>query len=63
MLLKKRISYYHIGYKVSNILATTKKLEALNYKLMGEFSSEAFGGGKCVFLFTPEAHLIELIED
>ena len=62
-LLKKRISYYHIGYKVSNISTTIKKLEALNHKVMGEFNSEAFGGGKCVFLFTPETHLIELIED
>lgn len=62
-LLKKRISYYHIGYKVTDILDEVKKLEALNYKAMDFFNSEAFNGGKCIFLFTPEAHLIELIEE
>jgi methylmalonyl-CoA/ethylmalonyl-CoA epimerase len=62
-LLKKRISYYHVGYKVSNILAEVKKLEKLNYKAMDFFNSEAFDGKRCVFLFNPDAHLIELIED
>lgn len=61
-LLKKRMSYYHIGYKVSNIIATISKLESMNYKTLEVFDSEAFDGKKCVFLFTPEAHLIELIE-
>ena len=62
-LLKKRISYYHVGYKVSNILVEVKKLEKLNYKAMDFFNSEAFDGKRCVFLFNPDAHLIELIED
>jgi len=61
-LLKKRISYYHIGYKVDDIAGTVTKLEGLNYKPMTYFNSEAFGGKKCIFLFSPEAHLIELIE-
>lgn len=61
-LLKKRITYYHIGYKVSDIVATVSELEALNYKPMRYFNSEAFGNKRCVFLFSPEAHLIELIE-
>jgi methylmalonyl-CoA epimerase len=62
-LLKKRISYYHVGYKVSDILAEVKKLEELNYKAMDLFNSEAFKGKRCIFLFNPDAHLIELIED
>lgn len=62
-LLKKKVSYYHIGYRVSHISSVVGRLEALNYKAMEYFSSEAFGGKKCIFLFSPEAHLIELIEE
>ncbi len=61
-LLKKRVSYYHIGYKVNDIIGAVSKLEPLNYKPMTYFNSEAFEGKKCIFLFSPEAHLIELIE-
>ncbi len=61
-LLKKRTSYYHMGYKVENIEISISKLEAMNYKTMEIFDSEAFDGKRCVFLFSPEAHLIELIE-
>ena len=61
-LLKKRINYYHIGYTVTDILAEVNRLEQLNYKALDFFDSEAFGGKRCIFLFTPEAHLIELIE-
>jgi methylmalonyl-CoA/ethylmalonyl-CoA epimerase len=61
-LFKKRISYYHIGYKVSLITEAVTKLETMNYKSMDYFHSEAFNGKRCIFLFSPEAHLIELIE-
>jgi len=61
-LLKKRVSYYHVAYKVQNIHAEIERLEKLHYKAMELFHSEAFGNKLCVFLFTPEAHLIELIE-
>ncbi len=61
-LLKKRISYYHLGYKVTNIENAVAELELLNYKPMQYFNSEAFDGKRCIFLFTPETHLIELIE-
>jgi methylmalonyl-CoA/ethylmalonyl-CoA epimerase len=62
-LLKKHVSYYHIGYKVKDIRHTIDKLERLNYKILQIFNSEAFGGNQCVFLFTPEAYLIELIQN
>lgn len=62
-MLKKRLSYYHIGYKVKNINTAVKELEELNYKAFKVFSSEAFEGKLCVFLYTPDAHLIELIEE
>ncbi len=61
-LLKKRVTYYHIGYKVDDITATATELEQMDYKPMEYFFSEAFEGKRCLFLFSPEAHLIELIE-
>jgi len=62
-LLKKRVNYYHIGYKVADISSAVNKLEQLNYKPLEFFNSEAFEGKKCIFLFTPDAYLIELIEE
>lgn len=61
-LLKKKIGYYHMAYKVTNIVLAVKELENLNYKAMDFFNSEAFGNKPCVFLFSPEGHLTELIE-
>lgn len=62
-LLKKRITYYHIAYKVRDIHKMVDRLEKLNYKALEFFNSEAFNGNLCIFLYTPEAHLIELIEE
>ncbi len=62
-LLKKRISYYHLAYTVKDIYAMVKRLEELNFKAIEFFESSAFGGKTCVFLYTPDAHLIELIEE
>lgn len=62
-LLKKKHSYYHIGYKVRGIQEAVNKLEQMNYKAMAYYNSEAFGGHTCAFLFTPGGHLIELIEE
>lgn len=61
-LLKKRVTYYHVAYKVNQITEAVSRLEALDYKAMSYFNSEAFDGKRCIFLFSPEAHLIELIE-
>ncbi|MHC1775966.1 MAG: VOC family protein [Lentimicrobium sp.] len=61
-LLKKRVTYYHIGYKVDDIVATAAELEQLDYKPLEYFYSEAFEGKRCLFLFSPDAHLVELIE-
>ena len=62
-ILKKGINYYHIAYKVTDLKDSTNRLENLYYKSLKSFSSEAFNGNNCVFLFTPEGHLIELIEE
>lgn len=61
-LLQKRISYYHVAYKVKNIHLSMKHLEALNYKALKLFNSEAFDGKLCVFMFSPDGLLVELIE-
>ncbi len=61
-MLKKRVTYYHIGYKVEDIESAVTKLEAQEFKAMEYFSSEAFEGKRCIFLFSPDAHLFELIE-
>ncbi|MEI6124443.1 MAG: VOC family protein [Bacteroidota bacterium] len=61
-LLKKSVSYYHMAYKVNDIHAMARRLEQLNYKVLDYFNSEAFASKPCMFVFTPDAHLIELIE-
>jgi len=62
-LLKKRIDYYHIAYKVKDIYKMVDRLEKLNYKAIEFFNSEAYNGKLCIFVYTPDAHLIELIEE
>lgn len=61
-LLKKNVSYYHVAYTVEHVAAAMEAFEKLDYKALEPFQSEAFGGRTCVFLFSPEAHLVELIE-
>ena len=62
-LLKKKISYYHIAYKVPNLIESIKILENQNYKSLEMFKSEAFDNKYCAFLYTPDGHLFELIEE
>jgi catechol 2,3-dioxygenase-like lactoylglutathione lyase family enzyme len=62
-LLKKKVGYYHMGYKIKDIEKGVKALEALYFKPMEYFRSEAFENRRCIFLFSPDAHLIELIEE
>lgn len=61
-LLKKRVTYYHIGYKTDDIEVAVAELEEMGFRAMEYFYSEAFEGKRCIFLFSPEAHLFELIE-
>jgi methylmalonyl-CoA/ethylmalonyl-CoA epimerase len=60
---KKGFTYYHIGYTVSNIEKTIDELQEMNFKFLNIFNSEAFAGKKCAFLYSPDMHLIELIEE
>jgi len=61
-MLKRQTTYYHVGYKVDDIEKAVDEMQALNYKPGEYFFSEAFNGKRCIFLFSPQAHLIELIE-
>lgn len=60
--LKKGISYYHMAYETVDIEVTVQKLVDLNFKNLSYFRSEAFAGRRCIFLFSPDGQLIELIE-
>ncbi len=62
-LKQKGFSYYHIGYLVGDIDKTINDLEDKHFKLLNTFYSEAFQMKKCAFLFSPETHLIELIQE
>jgi methylmalonyl-CoA/ethylmalonyl-CoA epimerase len=59
---KKGHTYYHTAYLTNDIENSVKHLAELHYKPLDFFHSEAFQGKRCIFLFSPDAHLIELIE-
>jgi methylmalonyl-CoA/ethylmalonyl-CoA epimerase len=59
----KNASYYHIGYTVDDIDRKAEELCELGCTVVNSFSSEAFNNKKCMFLYTPDMHLIELIEN
>lgn len=61
-LLKRGITYYHLGYLVSDFESAVESLTGLNYVHLQTFQSEAFEGRRCAFLMSPVLHLIELIE-
>jgi methylmalonyl-CoA/ethylmalonyl-CoA epimerase len=61
-LLKKNISYYHVGYLTEDIDREIAELTSQGFMLISEFNSEAFAGRKCAFLFSPVMHLFELIQ-
>lgn len=61
-MLKKGQSFYHTAYTVKNFDEALKEMEAKGARFMPVFTSEAFNNKRCVFFFTPELQLIELIE-
>lgn len=61
-ILKSKNPYYHVGYLVEDISASIAQLQNIDFYLVNQFSSEAFQGKQCAFLYSPEMHLIELIE-
>jgi methylmalonyl-CoA/ethylmalonyl-CoA epimerase len=61
-LLKRGITYYHLGYLARNFDVALENLAELSYVHLQTFQSEAFEGRRCAFLMSPVLHLIEVIE-
>ncbi len=59
----KGFTFYHLGYKVVDFEKAIAELEEKNFKQLNTFYSEAFQNKKCAFLYSPEMHLIEIIEE
>jgi len=59
---KKGITYYHLGYKVRNADKVAAELVAKDFKEITSLYSPAFDNRKCIFLYTPELQMIELID-
>lgn len=62
-LKSKGFTFYHLGYLVSDFDKSLAELEEKNFKHLNTFYSEAFQNKKCAFLYSPEMHLIEIIEE
>lgn len=62
LMTKKGVNFYHLGFYTEDIDAKTEELKEQGFHLVNSFQSEAFEMRKCVFLYSPDMHLIELIE-
>lgn len=62
-LLKSKTPFYHLGYLADDFDETISCLENNRFHIINCFNSEAFSGSRCAFLYTPEMHLIEIIEN
>lgn len=62
-LKKKGFTFYHLGYKVADFEEAIQRLTEKNFKQINVFYSEAFENKRCSFLYSPEMHLIEIIEE
>lgn len=61
-LLKSKNPFYHIGLLADDFDASIAALTDKGFYLLNTFSSEAFQGRRCSFLYSNEMQLIELIE-
>ncbi|MDB5256727.1 MAG: hypothetical protein JWM14_1422 [Chitinophagaceae bacterium] len=61
-LLKKNIRYYHTAYHTAAFDEDIVSLTEQDSKHINTFSSEAFQGKRCAFIYLPDGSLIELIE-
>ena len=61
-LLKNKVTFYHLGYLTDKFEETVQNLQDDGFYLLNSFKSEAFSNRYCAFLYTPEMHLIEIIE-
>lgn len=61
-IIKSKNPYYHTGYLVTDISETVEQLQGQGFYLVNRFVSEAFENRECAFLYSPDMHLVELIE-
>src|SRR5262249_5475941 len=63
-LRKKGTNFYHIAFSTNgtSIDTVVSNLEKDGFILINKFNSEAFNNKPCAFLYTPDMHMIELIE-
>ena len=62
-LLRKGVSFYHLGYLCSDIQKACADFIASGATELSRFHSEAFEGRECVFYLTPVGQMIELIDN
>ncbi len=60
--LGKGSPYYHTAYEVPALDHALAAAARAGCRCMVPFVSAAFDGRRCAFLYTPQRHLIELIE-
>ena len=61
-MLRKGISYYHVGYLCADLDQSVQSFIAAGGHELTRFQSEAFEGRECVFLITTQQQIIELIQ-
>ena len=61
-LLNSKNMFYHLGYMARDFDKTIEELESNGFYLVNKFHSEAFSNKLCAFLYSPEKHLIEIIQ-
>lgn len=63
-LFNKGATFYHIAFTTGGqpLDEVISHLEKSGFRLFSKFQSEAFDNKPCAFLYSPEKHMIELIE-
>jgi len=62
VMLKRGISFYHLGFLTDHFDLALHTLAQQHYRHLETFHSEAFAGKRCAFLMSDTMQLIELIE-
>jgi methylmalonyl-CoA/ethylmalonyl-CoA epimerase len=61
-LVKRGVTFYHLGYKSDNFDESIASLEAQGYTVFDVIHSEAYNGKRVRFCLSPQQHWIEVIE-
>ena len=61
-MLANKTVFYHLGYLTTSFDETVNQMLANGFYLINKFNSEAFSNKLCAFLYSPEMHLIEIIQ-